>query len=71
VCVLEDVLPEVALRQWGLTFPFPWRRRLAQDGAQDGALTRIFVGSVQRFYAERAARAASRRPWSSGSPSHQ
>ncbi|WP_437933934.1 transposase [Sorangium sp. So ce341] len=39
-----------------LTFPFPWRRRLAQDGALFGVLTRIFVESVERFYEERAAR---------------
>ncbi|XYH99454.1 hypothetical protein ACMHYB_06715 [Sorangium sp. So ce1128] len=54
--LIEDVLPEVALRQWVLTFPFPWRRRLAQDGALFGVLTRIFVESVERFYEERAAR---------------
>jgi hypothetical protein len=39
-----------------LTFPFPWRRRLAQDGALLGNLTRIFVETVHAFYAERAAR---------------
>ena len=39
-----------------LTFPFPWRRRLAQDGALLGKLTRIFVETVHAFYAERAAR---------------
>ncbi len=39
--LIEHVLPEVALRQWVLTFPFPWRRRLAQDGELLGALTRI------------------------------
>jgi hypothetical protein len=50
------VLPEVALRQWVLTFPFPWRRRLAQDGALFGALTRILVESVERMYEERAVR---------------
>jgi hypothetical protein len=44
------------LRQWVLTFPFPWRRRLAQDGALLGHLTRIFVEAVHAFYAERAAR---------------
>ncbi len=38
-----------------LTFPFPWRRRLAQDGALLGRLTRIFVDTVQGFYARRAA----------------
>ncbi|WP_437968663.1 transposase [Sorangium sp. So ce260] len=54
--LIEDVLPEVALRQWVLTFPFPWRRRLAQDGALFGVLTRLFVESVERFYEERAAR---------------
>jgi hypothetical protein len=54
--LIEDVLPEVAHRPWVLTFPFPWRRRLAQDGALFGVLTRIFVESVERFYEERAAR---------------
>ena len=54
--LMERVLPQTGLRQWVLTFPFPWRRRLAQDGALFGKLTRIFVGTVQTFYAERAAR---------------
>ncbi|WP_437306089.1 hypothetical protein [Sorangium sp. So ce388] len=54
--LIEDVLPEVAHRPWVLTFPFPWRRRLAQDGALFGVLTRIFVESVERFHEERAAR---------------
>ncbi|WP_437929863.1 transposase [Sorangium sp. So ce291] len=36
--------------------PSPWRRRLAQDGALFGVLTRLFVESVERFYEERAAR---------------
>jgi hypothetical protein len=44
--LIEDILPEVALRQRAPTPPFPWRRRLAQDGALLGALTRIFVESV-------------------------
>ncbi|WP_437276435.1 hypothetical protein WME90_35040 [Sorangium sp. So ce375] len=39
-----------------MTFPFSWRRRLAQDGASFGVLTRIFVESVERFYETRAAR---------------
>ena len=55
--LIERVLPpQSGLRQWVLTFPFPWRRRLAQDGALLGKLTRIFVETVQAFYAERAAR---------------
>jgi hypothetical protein len=53
--LLDHVLPEVALRQWVLTFPFAWRRKLAQDGALFGALTRIFVETVHGFYAKRAA----------------
>ena len=53
--LIDDVLPEIALRQWVLTFPFPWRRRLAQDGALLGELTRIFVESVHAFYRRHAA----------------
>jgi hypothetical protein len=64
--LIEDVLPEVSLRQWVLTFPFPWRRRLAQDGALFGALTRIFVESVERFYEERAVRRGARRAAKTG-----
>ena len=53
--MIEHVLPrEAALRQWVLTFPFPWRAVLARDGALLGALTRIFLESVQTFYAKRA-----------------
>lgn len=37
------------------TFPFPWRRRLAQDGALLGRLTRIVTETVLAFYAARAA----------------
>ena len=53
--LVEHVLPEAALRQWVLTFPFAWRKRLAQDGALLSALTRIFVDTVQAFYVSRAA----------------
>jgi len=41
-------LPEVPLRQWVLTFPFSWRRRLAHDGELLGALTRLFVETKHR-----------------------
>ena len=54
--LLDHVLPEVALRQWVLTFPFAWRRRLAKDGALFADLTRLFVETVQSFYAKREAR---------------
>jgi len=54
--LIERVLPpESGLRQWVLTFPFPWRGRLARDGALLGALTRIFVESVERLYTSRGA----------------
>ena len=53
--LLERVLPpRTGLRQWVLTFPFPWRRRLSQDGALLGRLTRILVETVMAFYIERA-----------------
>jgi hypothetical protein len=47
--------PQSGLRQWVLTFPFSWRRRLAQDGGLLGRLTRIAVEAVLTFYAARAA----------------
>jgi len=43
----------VALRQWQLTVPFPWRKRVAYDGALLGAVTRICVSTVLGFYRER------------------
>ena len=53
--LIERVLPpQTGLRQWVLTFPFAWRRRLAHDGALLGRLTRLFVETVLTFYAARA-----------------
>ncbi len=55
--LIERVLPpSTPLRQWVLTFPFPWRPRLAQDGELLGRLTQIFVATVQAFYVRRAVR---------------
>ena len=54
--LIERVLPQTGLRQWVLTFPFPWRRRLAQDGALLGSLTRLCEETVHGFYALRAAK---------------
>jgi hypothetical protein len=52
--LMEHVLPEgVPLRQWVLTFPFPWRKRLGYDGALLGALVRKFTDAVLAFYARR------------------
>jgi hypothetical protein len=53
--LMEYVLPRhCGLRQWVLTFPFPWRPALGRDGALLGSLTRIFEQTVQGFYARRA-----------------
>ena len=51
--LIDHVLPEVALRQWVLTFPFAWRHRLARDGALLSDLTRLFVDTLLAFYARR------------------
>jgi len=37
------VLPAVELRQWLLTMPFAWRKRLGYDGRLVSWLTRLFV----------------------------
>ena len=59
--LIERVLPrQSGLRQWVLTFPFPWRRRLAQDGALLGNLTRIFVETVLRSWSLSMAPSTSR-----------
>jgi hypothetical protein len=52
--LVERVLPAVPLRQWVLTFPFAWRKRLAYDAPLLGALARRFVQTVLRFYEERS-----------------
>jgi hypothetical protein len=51
--LVEHVLPEAPLRQWVLTFPFAWRKRLGYDAPLLGALTRAFVQTVLGFYKER------------------
>jgi hypothetical protein len=48
--LMDDVLREVALRQWMLTFPFAWRKRLGYDVALLSALTSFFVKTVLAFY---------------------
>lgn len=58
--LIDNVLPEVALRQWVLTFPFQWRRRFAQDGALLTTLSRIFADAVTTLYAERAVASSAR-----------
>jgi hypothetical protein len=51
--LVEHVLPPSPLRQWVLTFPFAWRKRLGYDAPLLGALTRLFVQTVHGFYAQR------------------
>jgi hypothetical protein len=51
--LVECVLPPSPLRQWVLTVPFAWRKRLAYDGELLGAVTRIVVSTVLGFYAGR------------------
>jgi hypothetical protein len=45
--------PAVPLRQWVLTVPFAWRKRLGYDGALLGALVRKFADAVLAFYRRR------------------
>jgi len=55
--LVECVLPPSApLRQWVLTFPFAWRKRLGYDAELLGALTQRFVKTVLHFYAKRMAK---------------
>ena len=54
--LVEHVLPPAPLRQWVLTFPFPWRKRLGYDAKLLAALTRIFVTEVLAFYTRRMAK---------------
>jgi hypothetical protein len=49
----EHVLPNVPLRQFLLTMPFPLRFPLAFDGKLLGQVVRIFVDTVARWYKRR------------------
>lgn len=52
--LVDRVLPDVPLRQWVLTVPYPLRRLLAADAKILGTVLRIFVRVVDRFYLDRA-----------------
>ena len=56
----DEVLPEVLIRQWVLSFPFRIRYLLAYDGKLCGAVRRIFVRTIQGWLRERALGAESR-----------
>jgi Transposase zinc-binding domain/Putative transposase len=51
--LVEDVLPPVGLRQWVLTFPHAWRKRLGYDAPLLSTLTSLFVKTMIAFYNER------------------
>jgi hypothetical protein len=56
--LVDLVLPrEAPVRQWVVTFPFAWRKRLGYDAELLGALGSLFVKTVLGFYAERLAKA--------------
>jgi len=48
--LVEHVLPEVPLRQFVLTVPFPLRFPLAFDGKLLGEVLRIFIDTVAAHY---------------------
>jgi hypothetical protein len=51
--LVDHVLPIVPLRQFVITFPFELRARLAYDGKQLAAATRLAIDSVLGFYKRR------------------
>jgi len=50
---VDHVLPDVPLRQFVVTMPFPLRFPLAFDGKLLGQVVRIFTDSVARWYRRR------------------
>ena len=52
--LVDRVLPEVPVRQWVLTLPFPLRLGCAFDRELQGSLRRIFVRAVTSGHARRA-----------------
>jgi hypothetical protein len=51
--LVDDVLPEVPIRQFVVTMPFPLRFPLAFDGKLLGQILRIFTDTVAKWYRER------------------
>jgi hypothetical protein len=51
--LVDHVLPDVPLRQFVLTVPFPLRFPIAFDGALLGQVVRIFVDTVATWYRRR------------------
>lgn len=53
----DEILPDVPVRQWVLSFPYPVRLALAYDARLCAAVRRIFVRTLFRWHVERAERA--------------
>jgi len=53
--LVDHVLPDVPLRQWVLTLPYPLRFPLAFDGKLLGEVLRIFTDTVAGWYRARQA----------------
>jgi hypothetical protein len=53
--LVDHVIPDVPIRQWVLTMPFPLRFPLAFDGKLLGQVLRIFTDTVAWWYRERQA----------------
>jgi hypothetical protein len=56
--LVDRVLPDVPVRQWVLTLPFPLRAKVAFDSALSAAVRTLFVTTVCDAYRARAARLA-------------
>jgi hypothetical protein len=52
--LVDRVLPDAPVRQWVLSVPYPLRRLLAADVKVFGAVLKVFVRVVDRFYLDRA-----------------
>lgn len=50
---VDQVVPEVAVRQWGLSFPFAWRIELARSASLLRAMVRTFAREIERFLLEK------------------
>ncbi len=48
--LVDEVFPEVQVRQWVLTFPYWLRAKLAYDAQLRSDVLALFVGTVQAFY---------------------
>jgi hypothetical protein len=56
--LVDRVLPDVAMRQWVLTFPFPIRRLLAYNSELTTAVLARFIAAVTGHYRKRGSRHA-------------